>query len=44
MAIAEKLGEKVHQGVYAFVGGPQFESVAEVRMLGMLGADIVGRV
>ena len=36
-------GESVHQGVYAVVGGPQFESAAEVRMLRMFGADIVGK-
>ena len=37
-----ELGEPVHHGVYAVVGGPQFESVAEVRMLRAMGADIVG--
>jgi len=37
-----EMGEAVHHGVYAVVGGPQFESVAEVRMLRAMGADIVG--
>jgi len=32
----------LRQGVYAAVGGPNFESVAEVRMLRMMEADIVG--
>jgi len=40
--ITTEMGESGHQGVYAVVGGPQFESVAEVRMLRSMGADIVG--
>ena len=36
------VGEAVHQGVYAAVGGPNFESVAEVKMLRLMGADLVG--
>ena len=31
-----------HQGVYAMVGGPHLESVAEVNMLRSLAVDIVG--
>ena len=31
-----------HQGVYAMVGGPHLESVAEVNMLRRLAVDIVG--
>ena len=33
---------RVHTGVYAMVGGPHFESPAEVRLLRGLGADLVG--
>ncbi|KAH6684199.1 nucleoside phosphorylase domain-containing protein [Halenospora varia] len=33
---------KIHEGVYAFVGGPHFETRAECRMLAKLGADLVG--
>ncbi|KAF7257915.1 hypothetical protein EG68_04616 [Paragonimus skrjabini miyazakii] len=32
----------VHEGVYAHVGGPTYESPAENRMLLLMGADVVG--
>ena len=32
----------LHEGVYAGVRGPQYETPAEVRMLRTLGADAVG--
>ena len=41
--VGKEMGECVHQGVYAVVGGPNFESVAEVKMLRMMGADVVGK-
>ncbi|OQO04697.1 hypothetical protein B0A48_09620 [Cryoendolithus antarcticus] len=33
---------KMHEGVYAFVAGPTYETRAECRMLSNLGADVVG--
>ena len=33
---------RLHEGVYAFVGGPSYETRAECRMLRQLGGDLVG--
>lgn len=33
---------QMHEGVYAFVAGPSYETRAECRMLRMLGGDLVG--
>ena len=33
---------QLHEGVYAFVAGPSYETRAECRMLRSLGADVVG--
>lgn len=33
---------KMHEGVYAYVAGPSYETRAECRMLRGLGADVVG--
>lgn len=43
--IAEKLGLKdiIREGVYVMVGGPSYETVAELRALKTLGADAVGK-
>merc|ERR1719334_1583434 len=43
-AAAQELGlsSKVHEGVYAMLGGPNFETVAELRMLKTCGVDAVG--
>lgn len=32
----------LHEGVYLATGGPSFETPAEIRMMRMLGADVVG--
>lgn len=39
---AARLGLPLHEGVYAWVLGPQFETPAEIRMLRTLGAQAVG--
>ncbi len=41
-AEAENLDIPLHEGVYASLPGPQYETPAEVRMLRTLGADAVG--
>lgn len=42
--IAEELGisDQVHEGVYTCLGGPNYETVAELKMLKILGVDCVG--
>ncbi len=40
--VAEAAGIPVHEGVYVMLGGPSFETPAEVRFLRMIGADAVG--
>lgn len=42
MKKAEELGIELKEGIYAFMPGPQFETPAEIRMLRMMGADLVG--
>lgn len=42
MAIAEKQGITLHQGVYVAVPGPMLETPAEYRYLRKIGADVVG--
>lgn len=39
---AARLGFELREGVYAGLPGPCYETPAEVRMLGRLGADLVG--
>jgi purine-nucleoside phosphorylase len=42
LRIGTELGLRVHEGVYAVVAGPSFETRAEVRFLRQIGADAVG--
>lgn len=39
---AAAVGVRLHQGVYAMMSGPSYETPAEIRMLRTLGADAVG--
>lgn len=39
---AGELGFMLKEGVYGYMAGPQYETPAEIRMLGMLGATVVG--
>ena len=39
---AEKFNITLHKGVYAVVAGPNLETRAEYRYLGLIGADVVG--
>ncbi len=41
-AAAAAMGSKLHEGIYAWVLGPQFETPAEIRMLRNFGAQAVG--
>ncbi len=39
---AEENNIDVHEGVYVFLTGPTYETPAEIKMMGILGADAVG--
>ncbi|MBK1882395.1 purine-nucleoside phosphorylase [Luteolibacter pohnpeiensis] len=39
---ADEMGMDLHEGVYAGLRGPQYETPAEIKMLRVLGADAVG--
>ena len=40
--IFREVGVEPYEGVYAWFPGPSYETPAEVRMAGILGADLVG--
>ena len=40
--VARECGFRLQEGVYAMVGGPAFETMAEIRFLQRAGADAVG--
>lgn len=40
--VASSRSIPLHEGVYCFMGGPQFETPAEIRALRLLGGDAVG--
>ena len=42
VATANSLGIKLHEGVYLQASGPNFETPAEIRAYGAMGADVVG--
>jgi purine-nucleoside phosphorylase len=41
-ALARDLDPALEEGIYAAVPGPHYETPAEIRMMGALGADLVG--
>jgi purine-nucleoside phosphorylase len=42
LTAGKRLGVEVHEGVYAAMSGPSYESPAEIRFLRTIGADLVG--
>ncbi len=42
LAEAQSLGIEIHEGVYAALAGPSYETPAEIRYLRAIGADLVG--
>jgi len=42
LEVGHELGLELRQGVYAILGGPTFETPAEIRFLCLVGADAVG--
>jgi purine-nucleoside phosphorylase len=46
MKIGKEMGieNQMHEGVYSCVGGPNYETVAEIRAMKVLGIDAVGEL
>jgi purine-nucleoside phosphorylase len=42
LRVGEELGLPLHEGIYVGLGGPSFETPAELRFLQAIGADAVG--
>lgn len=42
LRLAKDTALRVHEGVYFFMPGPQFETPAEIRAIRLLGGDVVG--
>jgi purine-nucleoside phosphorylase len=42
MSVADDMGKTLHEGVYAALLGPSYETPAEIRYLRTIGADLVG--
>lgn len=42
LELVANAGLRVHEGIYMFFPGPQFETASEIRAAQILGADIVG--
>lgn len=42
VAIDIGIDQYIREGVYVMLGGPAYETVAELRLLRMLGVDAVG--
>ncbi len=42
LEVGDELGLELRQGVYVMLGGPTFETPAEIRFLRLMGADAVG--
>ena len=42
IALAHRIDPDLKDGVYAYMAGPQFETPAEIRMLKIMGATLVG--
>lgn len=39
-----EMDDFIHEGVYTMLGGPTFETVAELRLMKLLGIDAVGKI